>query len=75
MPQTVLGFVEGYKNKILIENWGITPTSPSHCEELKIVMTDSIEVELEQERAMAFHPCFHFCQSLPSTQQPGPLFM
>ena len=29
MPQTVLSFVEGYRNQIPIENWGLTPTSRS----------------------------------------------
>ena len=58
MPQTVLGFVEGYRNQIPIENWGLTPTSVGHREGVEIVMTDSREVGLEQEAAVAFHCCF-----------------
>ena len=55
MPQTVLSFVEGYRNQIPIENWGLTPTSLAHREGVRIVMTDSREVEPEQEGAVAFH--------------------
>ena len=57
-PAFTCGLRTEARVRVPIENWGLTPTSLGHREGVEIVVTDSREVELEQEDAVAFHCCF-----------------